>query len=86
MALEDLMNYVFEEQNLLLPFGKLFLVLVLVVTQEEHVDLVLEDLVVLCLIDVLCYRSEEPPASISAVVARPPSFVQQVGDQPVPHS
>lgn len=60
------------------------LVLEFITTVEQHFNFIFQYLIVVGLLNILPDGSDVPPASISAVVSRPPTFVQEVRDQPVP--
>lgn len=83
MRLEDFLNDLLKDHYLCLALIFEFIVLKDVVAEEDHVDLALQDLVILCVVDVLADCSDEPPTSVSAVVARPSAFIKQVGNESV---
>ena len=83
VGLEDLLHYLLKDEHLGLSLIFEFVVLEDVVAEEDHVDLALQDLVILRVVDILTNRADEPPASVSAVVARPSALIEQVGDESV---
>lgn len=75
MRLEDLLHDLLKDKHLSLSLIFEFVVLEDVVAEEDHVDLALQDLVILGVVDVLANCSDEPPACVSAVVARPSALI-----------
>lgn len=76
MRLEDLLDHLLKNEHLSLSLIFEFVVLEDVVAEKDHVDLALQNLVILRVVDVLANCSDEPPACVSAVVARPSALVK----------
>ena len=68
VILEDLLNDLIDKHDPLLPFSLESFVFELVIAQEDHTHLVFQDLVVLGLVDILSYGTDEPPTGIPTVV------------------
>ena len=80
VGLNDIMDDLFDSHGFC--FTLLFHVIVFdhVIWKEQHVNFLLENLVVIRFTSILFHSSDEPPACISAIVSRIVSIVQQVGN------
>lgn len=81
MRLEDFLYDLLEDEYFSLALVFEFVVLEDVVAEEDHVNLALQDLVILCVVDVLANCSYEPPACVSAVITRSSALIKQVWDE-----
>lgn len=80
VGLNDLLNDLFDSHRFC--FSLLFPMVMLdhVVWKEQHVYFFLENLVIVGLASILFDASDEPPACVSAVVARIVSIVEEIRD------